>query len=161
VVKKLRFNKFEVVEKVGAGLLVWFLDGEGDMYSWMPRWNDVEGLFLKAINVERFNKPDSKFLNKFAGTAQQVVEGAQRIQSGYKARGQFGQYRNGKLIIDSLEVTPTFDVTVAFLDSWLDSYVEVLVLNGLAILLREFDEDGTAIREYPELEEPEPEDLPF
>ena len=165
MVKHLRFSRIDLVERKGALLLVWFLDDEGNPYNWAPKWADVEQIFLKTINVERFNKPESQFLNKFAGTAQKVVEGAQRIDSCYKLRGGFGEYRDGKLVIMDQGkhelITPAFDITLDFLDSWLESYIEVLVVNDMAIRMREYYEDG--IREYPESadEDLKPDELPF
>lgn len=145
-------------------MLVSFLDDDGNMYNWPPKWADVEQIYLKQTNVERFNKPESEWLNRFAKTAQQVVEGAQRIQSGYKVRGEFTEYREEKLMISPtaesygvipspFEITPGFEVTISFLDNWLGRWVEALVVNDIVIQLRTFDE--------PMAEYPEPEDLPF
>ena len=65
MIKHLKFQKIQAVERRDALMLVWFLDDEGNMYDWAPKWEHVEEIFLKQINVERFNKPESEWLNKF------------------------------------------------------------------------------------------------
>jgi len=169
--KRLQFSKIQLIERKGALMLVSFLDDEGNMYDWAPKWADVNEIYRKQINVERFNKPESEWLNKFARTAQEIVEGAQRIESAYKVQGHFRVYRQQKLHIDTAEgiyeLTPGFEVTISFLDSWLEDYVEAFVVNDIVIRLMapETDESGNVLggREYPKPEEvePEPEDLPF
>jgi len=171
MVKRLQFSKIQLIERKGALMLVAFLDDEGNMYDWAPKWADVNEIYRKQINVERFNKPESEWLNKFARTAQEIVEGAQRIESAYKVEGSFEVYREQKLHIASKqgywELTPGFEVTVSFLDSWLEEHVLAFVVNDMVIGLRaaETNESGNIVgwREYPEPEgrEPEPEDLPF
>ena len=173
MVKRLRFSRIQLVEGKGALMLVSFLDDDGNMYNWAPKWADVDQIFIKQTNVERFNKPESEWLNRFAKTAQQVVEGAQRIQSGYKVQGEFTEYREEKLIVypeaeswgperpSPVEITPGFEVTISFLDNWLDRWVEALVVNDIVIRLRTLHQP---VAEYPEPEDvpfPEPEDLPF
>ena len=130
---------------------------------------------MKQINVELFNKPESLFLNKFATTVQSVVEGAQRIKSAYKVKGDLVEYEDGKLIIQvgvgaREELTPAFDVTVSFLDTWLGRNVEALVVNNMVIrlsyLITTDNIKEGIIEDYPPPEEPEdvpigPEDLPF
>jgi hypothetical protein len=142
-------------------MLVTFLDDEGNIYDWAPKWPDVEQVFLKQINVERFNKPQSAWLNKFARTQQQVVEGAQRIESAHKIQGWFGRYEGQKLLIDGNVVTPGFEITVDFLDKWLGRYVEAFIINDVAIRLRELCPDGTGeyeiLTEYPPCED----EIPF
>jgi len=64
MVKKLRFSKIELVERVGALMLVSFLDDDANMYQWAAKWSQVEEIYLKQINVERYNKPESKWLNR-------------------------------------------------------------------------------------------------
>lgn len=139
MVKKLRFSKIDLVERVGALMLVTFLDDDGDMYQWAPKWKDVEQVFLKQINIERYNKPESEWLNKFAKTAQRLVEGAQRIESARKLSGKFERYEDEKLVIrlaSGVEyVTPGFDVTLDFLDEWLERYVDAFMLNNMVIRL--------------------------
>ena len=174
MVKRLQFSKIQLVERKGALMLVSFLDDEGNMYNWAPRWVEVKEVFEKQINVERFNKPESEWLNKFARTAQEIVEGAQRIESAYKVWGRFVVYRQQKLHIETggegvYELTPGFEVTISFLDSWLENDVEAFVVNDIVIRLRISETDALGIivgwREYPEPEEgepePVPEDLPF
>lgn len=173
--KRLRYSKIQVVQKNGALMLVSFLDDEANAYTWAPKWSDVEETFVKQINVERFNKPESRFLNKFATTVQNVVEGAQRIKSAYKVGGYFVKYEDGKLVIENpieerYELTPAFDVPVSFLDTWLGRNVEALVVNNMVIRLSyliptDNIKEGI-IEDYPPPEEPEdlpvmPEDLPF
>ena len=169
--KRLQFSKIQLIERKGALMLVSFLDDEGNMYNWAPRWVEVKEVFEKQINVERFNKPESEWLNKFARTAQEIVEGAQRIESAYKIEGRFAVYRLQKLLIEATnevyELTPGFEVTISFLDNWLENDVEAFVVNDIVIRLTtsEPDDFGNLVkaREYPEPEEgePEPEDLPF
>ena len=176
MIKHLKFHKIQAVERRGALMLVWFLDDEGNMYDWAPKWNDVEKIFLKQINVERFNKPESQWLNKFAKTAQEVVEGAQRIESATKLYGKFQRYEEQKLIIESKEeqvtfpdvtsailgssgkpeivtvegkVTPGFEVTMDFLDEWVGENVEVFIVNGIAIRIRVLGEWDRVLKEYP------------
>ncbi|MBI4299004.1 MAG: hypothetical protein HY666_04500 [Chloroflexi bacterium] len=167
MVKKLRFSKIDLVERVGALMLVTFLDDTGDMYQWAPKWADVEQIFLKQINIERYNKPESEWLNKFAKTAQNVVEGAQRIESAFKVSGRFQAIRDQKLIFEvergelkgyEYDLIPGFEVTLDFLDNWLNNYVEALVVNDIIIRLRTYDNDGEVEREYPQ---PEPADMPW
>ena len=169
--KRLQFSKIQLIERKGALMLVSFLDDEANMYDWAPKWADVNEIYRKQINVERFNKPESEWLNKFARTAQEIVEGAQRIESAYKIEGCFAVYRLQKLLIEArnevYELTPGFEVTIGFLDNWLENDVEAFVVNDIVIRLTtsEPDDFGNLVkaREYPEPEEgePEPEDLPF
>lgn len=172
MVKRLKFSKIQPIERKGALMLVSFLDNECNMYDWAPKWADVNEIFQKQINVERFNKPESKWLNKFARTAQEIVEGAQRIESAYKVWGHFYVYRQQKLHISTAseeiyELTPGFEVTISFLDSWIENEVEAFVVNDIVIRFRAqvTDKSGNFAgwKEYPEPEEeePEPEDLPF
>ena len=158
--KKLRFSRIDLIERVGALMLVTFLDNDGNMYQWAPKWADVEQIFLKQINAERFNKPESAWLNKFAKTAQSVVEGAQRIASARKVEGTFDAYRNGDLSIGIGYYTPGFEVTLSFLDEWLGRNVDAFIVNDMVIRLRAYvtDEDGKIeVVDYP----PPEEDLPF
>ena len=157
MVKHLKFHKIQAVGRRGALMLVWFLDDEANMYDWAPKWADVDEIYKKQINVERFNKPESEWLNKFAKTAQEVVEGAQRIESARKASGQFLRFTDGKLLIDSEAIVPGFEVTVRFLDEWLRESVEVFILNDIAFRIRVLGEWGTVLKEYPPIEE----ELPF
>jgi hypothetical protein len=157
MIKHLKFHNIQAVERRGALMLVWFLDDEGNMYDWAPKWVDVEQIFLKQINVERFNKPESQWLNKFAKTAQEVVEGAQRIESAHKGYGRFSRFTDGKLSIDSGLIVPGFEVTLDFLDKWLGQYVEVFIINDIAIRLRVYSDENEVLWEYP----PSEEELPF
>lgn len=137
-------------------MLVTFLDDDGNMYQWAPKWAEVEQVFLKQINVERFNKPESAFLNRFANTAQSVVEGAQRITSAYKLSGIFEKYDDECLLIRDGSVlrscVPGFEITTAFLDVWLNQNVELLVINDIAFRVRSswYESDAGLTRdEYP------------
>ena len=156
MVKHLKFHNIQAVERRGALMLVSFLDDEVNMYNWAPKWADVEKIFLKQINVERFNKPESEWLNKFAKMMQEVVEGAQRIESASKVYGNFSEFTDGKLLIDSQLIVPGFEVTLDFLDKWLGDYVEVFLVNNIAIRIKVNDEEGES-EEYP----PIVEELPF
>lgn len=155
--KKLRFSRIDLVERVGALMLVTFLDDEGNMYQWAPKWKDVEQIFLKQINIERYNKPESEWLNKFAKTAQSVVEGAQRIESARKLSGWFDRYEKEKLVLRMSEgkfeyLTPGFDVTLDFLDYWLERHVEVFMINDIVIRVRYSFQDECGeyeVVEYP------------
>jgi hypothetical protein len=165
MVKKLKYSKIEFVDRTGALMLVDFLDEEGNAYNWAPKWSEVEQVFLKQINVERFNKPDSLWLNKFAKTAQNVVEGAQKINSALKTECQIKWIQDGKILLHQTGAktetdrayTPAFDVTIDFLDKWLNRFVEVLIINDLVIRLRFSyqDESGNYCTEdYPPVETP-------
>ena len=162
MIKHLQFSKIQAVERRGALMLVWFLDAEGNMYDWCPKWEEVEKIYLKQINVERFNKPESEWLNRFAKTTQKVVEGAQRIESAHKALGGFVRYEEQKLVIDpgsqlpDLWLTPGFEVTLNFLDNWLGAWVELFIVNDIIIRIRKYSCMGEMEGEYQELEE-----LPF
>lgn len=158
MVKKLRFSKINLVERIGALMLVTFLDDDGNMYQWAPKWADVEQVFLKQINIERYNKPDSEWLNKFADTAQKVVEGAQRVESAHKTSGSFKSYHKQKLIIGDHTYTPGFEVTLQFLDNLLGLNVEAFLVNDLVIRLRSYGADG--ILEYPK-PQPSADEIPF
>lgn len=155
--KKLRFSKIDLVERIGALMLVTFLDDDGNMYQWAPKWKDVEQIFLKQINIERYNKPESEWLNKFAKIAQSVVEDAQRIESARKLTGWFDRYEKEKLALRTGEgkfeyLTPGFDVTLDFLDDWLEHHFEAFLINDIVIRLRQSfqDEHGEyQVVEYP------------
>jgi len=173
--KRLQYSRIQLVPKNGALMLVSLLDDEGNAYTWAPKWSEVRETFMKQVNVERHNKPDSQFLNQFARTVQDVVEGAQRITSAYKVQGYFIKYEDGKLVIENpieerYELMPAFDVSVSFLDTWLRRNVEALVVNNMVIrlsyLITTDNIKEGIIEEYPPPEEPEdlpvePEDLPF
>lgn len=162
MVKKLRYSKIDLIERAGALMLVSFLDDDGNMYQWAPKWSQVEEIFLKQINVERFNKPESEWLNRFAKTTQSVVEGAQRIEGAYKAYGKFTRYENQQLILDEYRhmLTPGFEVTLDFLDNWLKCDVEAFVVNDVVIRLRSLGDFGAVLTEYPPPEK-ESDELPF
>lgn len=56
--KKLKYSRLERQPgPPGARVLLIakFMDDEGEVYSWMPRWPEAEQLFLQAINTESFN----------------------------------------------------------------------------------------------------------
>jgi hypothetical protein len=120
--KRLKLARFQV-ESHGpqAFLMVKFLDDTGQMYSWSPRWDDAEQLFLRAIILES------------AGKAEGV---GQPIQVAYKAAGTLGAFVDGEVVFyapsEDIKLTPRFPVIFEFLDIWLDKRVEVLVINGVA-----------------------------
>jgi hypothetical protein len=166
MVKRLRYSKIDLVERQGALMLVTFLDDEGNMYQWAPKWSEVEQVFLKQINVERFNKPESTFLNRFAKTTQSVVEGAQRIVSAHKLDGWFERYDDEKLVLRASDkvihnCVPGFEVTLPFLDTWVGRYVEAFVVNDIAIRLRLYWTNENDEREFEEYPPKETEDIPF
>lgn len=128
-------------------LTVKFLDDQGEAYSWAPRWNDAEQLFLKAINVESFNKPESEWLSRFSRTVRETAESvAQPIQDATKLRGQFVSVNEGRLIFEIYEaynappsvasVPALFPIHMDFLDAWLDEDVEALVINKVCVQIR-------------------------
>ena len=73
--KILKFSRFhmEQVRAARALLTIKFLDGQGEAYSWAPKWNYTEQLFLKAINVESFNKRESEWLPRFSRTVKETA----------------------------------------------------------------------------------------
>lgn len=142
--KKLKYSKFEHQPgPLGARVLltVKFMDDDGDVYSWMPKWAEAEQLLLKAINTESFNKPESEWLPRLAKTVKDTAASAnQQISSAYKVRGKFEEFQEGKLIIDQgskghVEVRPLFPVNTRFLEEWLDKQVEVLIVDEVGVLV--------------------------
>ena len=147
--KILKFSRFQLEQVRGArGLLtIKFLDNQGEAYSWAPKWNDAEQLFLKAINVESFNKPESEWLPRFSRTVRETAESvAQPIQDAAKLRGRFVSVSEGKLIFEMYEeynsppsvasVPALFPIDMHFLDTWLDVDVESLVINKVCVQIR-------------------------
>jgi hypothetical protein len=57
MIKKLRYSRLDFVERTGTLMLVTLLDESGELYQWAPKWKEVEQIFLKQINVERFKEP--------------------------------------------------------------------------------------------------------
>ena len=149
--KILKFSRFqqESVRGQRALLTIKFLDNDSNLYSWAPRWADVESAFLRALNVEAFNKPESEWLNRFANTVRDVSEGiSQPIQDARKVSGAFVEFREGKLLIHdghTAAVTPGFAITYEFLEAWLDVSVEALVIDGIAVYVK----DWRTGKEYP------------
>ena len=45
---------------------------QGDL-QWTPAWDDVRDLMVKAVEVERQNKPGSVYLEQFANVCSEVV----------------------------------------------------------------------------------------
>lgn len=142
-----------------ALLTVKFMDDEGEVYTWMPRWADTEQLFLRAINTEQFNKPESDWLPRFANTVRETAESVnQSLQDGYKVSGQFVALSDRKLVISDgesappEEVTPLFPLTIEFLARWLDTYVEVLVINGVGVQIGKLDWNQNITDVYPTAE---------
>lgn len=146
--KILKYTRFQMEPVRGsrALLTVKFLDDTGEAYSWAPRWNDTEQLFLKAINTESFNKPESEWLPRFSRLVKETAEGVtQPIQNAYKVWAIFAAVREGKICFEENDgfqntqehlLTPLFPVTFEFLDSWLNTNVEVLVMNGVAVQIK-------------------------
>ena len=145
--KILKFSRFqqEPVRGNRALLTIKFLDDDSNLYSWAPRWADMNAAFLRALNVEGFNKPESEWLNQFANTVKDVAEGiSQPIHSAEKITGSLYSLARGMLQISCNngygdymeEVTPGFAITYEFLDVWLGREVEVLKINGTAVYLK-------------------------
>ena len=96
--KILKFARFQQEQVPGnrALLTIKFLDENSNLYSWAPRWADLEAAFLRALNVEGFNKPESEWLNRFANTVKDVSEGvSQPIQNARVVRGDFTRVNCG------------------------------------------------------------------
>lgn len=144
----LKFARFQQESVPGqrALLTMKFLDDDSNLYSWAPRWGDLENAFLRALNIEGFNKPESEWLNRFASTVKEVAEGvSQPIGEARKTSGLLTEVRNGKLRLSRDDewgnwsedfLTPGFAITYEFLNDWLDNWVEALVINGVAVRLR-------------------------
>ncbi len=148
--KILKFSRFQIEPVRGdRGLLtVKFLDNNGEAYSWAPKWNDAEQLFLKAINVESFNKPESEWLSSFSRTVKHTAENVPHpVQSAFKLQGRLASIKDGKLQIEQYgnynevenveSVQPLFHIGFEFLEKWLDRFVEVLVINDVCVQLRD------------------------
>ena len=57
-------------------LFIEFADTKGQergSLQWTPVWSDVSQLMVKAVEVERLNKPGSTYLEQFAGVCSEVV----------------------------------------------------------------------------------------
>ena len=148
--KILKLSRFQMEPVRGARALLTmkFLDDDGEVYSCAPKWNDVEQLFFKAINTESFKKPESEWLPRFSKVVKETAENvSQPIQDAHKVNGNFVAVRSGKLCLeqhrgygDNLDeqlLTPLFPVTFEFLDTWLHKSVEALVINGVAVQIRD------------------------
>ena len=67
------------IDKFSSGdsrLFVEFADTKGQErgeLQWTPVWNDVGQLIVKAVEVERQNKPGSTYLEQFASVCSDVV----------------------------------------------------------------------------------------
>ena len=67
------------IDKFSSGdsrLFVEFADTKGQErgeLQWTPVWHDVAQLMVKAVEVERLNKPGSIYLEQFAGVCSEVV----------------------------------------------------------------------------------------
>ena len=147
VMKILKFSRFqqESVRGQRALLTIKFLDDDSNLYSWAPRWADLESAFLRALNVEAFNKPESEWLNRFANTVRDVSEGiSQPIQDARKVNGNLYGLHEGMLQIYcgngyneyAETVTPGFAVTYDFLEEWLGRDIEALIINGIVVSLK-------------------------
>lgn len=140
-----------------ALLTVKFMDDDGEVYSWMPTWAEAEQLFLKAINTESFNKPESDWLPRFANTVQETAEAVnQPIQQARKIYGVFDSLNEGKLVIHTRhsggylvqEVTPLFPVDYEFLTLWLGRQITAIEINGIGVKLWHETQNGRR-EEYP------------
>ena len=171
--KILKFARFqqELVRGNRALMTIKFLDEDSTLYSRAPRWTDLEAAFLRALNVEGFNKPESDWLNRFANTVKDVSEGvSQPIQEARKLYGVLYEVKDGQLVIywhQEIEyeenLIPGFAITYDFLDEWLRRRVEVLIINGIAVRLK-CTEGPYSGEEYPPKLTYEPDadrDLPF
>lgn len=59
-----------------ARLFVEFTDTKGQVQGdlqWTPAWDGVRELMVKAVEVERRNKPGSEYLEQFANVCSEVV----------------------------------------------------------------------------------------
>jgi len=67
------------IDKFSSGdsrLFVEFADTKGQErgeLQWTPAWHDVSQLMVKAVEVERQNKPGSTYLEQFASVCSDVV----------------------------------------------------------------------------------------
>ena len=67
------------IDKFSSGdsrLFVEFTDTKGQEHGelqWTPAWHDVGQLMVKAVEVERLNKPGSIYLEQFADICSEVV----------------------------------------------------------------------------------------
>lgn len=180
--KRLRFSKIQLKERAGALMLVRFLDDEGNMYDWCPKWGEIDKIFWSQIDVERFNKPESEWLGHFTDRHQEALKRVQEVKSAEKVHGKFARFEEQKLVIQYQEkrrvitdmsfnlfsrgqegaehrlvtverkLSPGFVITSSFLDKWLGRDVEVFIINGIAFQIREYGDWGGIIEEYPESE---------
>lgn len=142
--KILKFSRFqqEHVRGQRALLTIKFLDDDSNLYSWAPRWADLDRAFLRALNVEGFNKPESEWLNRFANTVKEVAEGvSQPIENARKVSGEFEGITDRKLQISTYDsygnlsedlITPGFAISYDLL-KWIGDKVEVLIINDVAV----------------------------
>ena len=152
VMKILKFSRFqqEPVKGQRALLTIKFLDDDGNLYSWAPRWDDLERAFLRALNVEAFNKPESEWLNRFANTVRDVSEGvSQPIQDARKFSGNLYALQDGMLQMSyspyssdgynefTESVPPGFAITYEFLEEWLHRDIEALIINGVVVSIKD------------------------
>ena len=148
--KKLKYSRLQWEpgpRGARALLTVKFMDDGGEVYNWMPTWSEAEQLFLKAINTESFNKPESEWLSRFAKTVQETAESAnQPIGSARKLTGTFTSLEEGKLVITGerfvLGVRPLFQVTTEFLDDFLGTKVDLLVINEVGVQVTQVQHPG-------------------
>ena len=171
--KKLKYSNIQFQPGppgARALLTVKFMDDEGEVYNWMPKWVEAEQLFLKAINTESFNKPESEWLPRLAHAVQETAEAAnQPIQHARKVSGIFDRLKEGKLIIEDnthrgnimvYPVTPLFPVDYEFLTKWLGRSVTAIEINGVVVKL--WHESGYGQQEeYPPTDAIDVDDLPF
>ena len=162
ILKFVRFQQ-EHVKGQRALLTVKFLDDESNLYSWAPRWADLDNALRRALHVEAFNKPESEWLDRLSNTVREASKGvSQPIQDAKKVNGYLLGYQRGMLQINCSEdgyneytetVAPGFTVTCDFSEKWLHRHIEALIINGVAVSVK----DQQTGAKYPPKETPESE----
>ncbi len=79
--KIIKFQKSLNVVKGGSPFnlfTVIFRDAQNNEYSWAPRWDDLQNIFLSAFTTEYYNnegRSEQKDLPGFINAAQRIVDG--------------------------------------------------------------------------------------
>ena len=169
--KKLKYSNLQFQPGppgARALLTVKFMDDDGEVYNWMPKWAEAEELFLKAINTESFNKPESEWLPRLANAVQETAQAAnQPIQQARKIYGQIDHLEEWNLVIQEqsrngseFSAPPLFPVDYEFLTTWLGRYVTAIEINNVIVkLLYQPGYDEDEMEEYPPRTATD--DLPF
>jgi len=134
-----------------------FMDGEGNLYEWTPKWKDVNDLFMKASTTEVFNKPGSDWVKEFAQASKEVFDRYVGIRDAYTVKGWLSSVRGGKLVLRASErvwefdpeaaeyfpsvqpgeVLGTYPVAFELTEEWLaghlQTWVSCLVINGVIV----------------------------